>query len=58
MTVCLPTIKLFVAYTIPFTANRSLPDISLELQVKVLSIGVSSLEERKSSQPEFIYDDG
>lgn len=58
MTVCLPTIKHFVAYTIPFTVNRSLPDISLELQVKVLSIGLSSLEERKLSQPEFIHDDG
>lgn len=47
MTVCLPTIKHFGAYTIPFTMNRSLPDISLELQVKKFYQLVFPLEERK-----------
>lgn len=56
--VCLPSIKHFVAYMISFTINMSLPDIRLKFQVKLLSVGFSSLEERKLNQPQFISDDG
>lgn len=47
-----------MAYGISLTMNMPLPDIRLGLQVKVLSIDFSSLEERKLSQPEFISDGG
>lgn len=52
MTLCLPAIKHFVTCMISFTMIMSLLGIRLELQVKVLSIDFSPLEEKKLSQPD------
>lgn len=52
--VCLPSIRHFVAYMISLTMDVSLPDIRLKRQVKVLSIGFSSLKESKLNQSQFI----